>query len=169
MTYRQCEGSKCGRILQSNEHGPRYVTHLLALLLAKIANERLFPVIWPTDKCEGSKWSRILPGIQWAWSQTCNTSHCPLIGRNSQWLGTGLYMYQVIHIHDEMSHWFKELFLRKSLIRKGFKKSNILDLYVDLVKSSNKRDIIRIDNNGTSAIGKKLLKKITGFSHRNIY
>ena len=83
--------------------------------------------------------------------------------------GTGSYVYQVIHIHDEMSPWFKELFLRKSLIRKGFKKSNILDLNIDLVKSSNKRDIIRIDNNGTSAIGKKLLKKITGFSHRNIY
>ena len=83
--------------------------------------------------------------------------------------GTGSYVYQVIHIHDEMSPLCKELFLRKSLIRKGFKKSNILDLYIDLVKSSNKRDIIRIDNNGTSAIGKKLLKKITGFSHRNIY
>ena len=55
------------------------------------------------------------------------------------------------------------------MIRKGFKKSNILDLYIDLVKSSNKQDIIRIDNNGTSATGKKLLKKITGFSHRNIY
>ena len=26
---------------ESNEHGPRHVTHLLALLLAKIANERL--------------------------------------------------------------------------------------------------------------------------------
>ena len=26
---------------ESNEHGPRYVTHLLALLLAEIANERL--------------------------------------------------------------------------------------------------------------------------------
>ena len=82
---------------------------------------------------------------------------------------SGLYMYQVIHIHDEMSPWFKELFVRKSLIRKEFKKSNILDLYIDLVKSSNKRDIIRIDNNGTLAIGKKLHKKIMGFSHRNIY
>ena len=37
--------------------------------------------------------------------------------------GTGLYMDQVIHIHDEMSPWFKELFLRKSLIREGFKNS----------------------------------------------
>ena len=26
---------------ESNEHGPRHVTHLLAFLLAKIANERL--------------------------------------------------------------------------------------------------------------------------------
>ena len=26
---------------ESNEHGPRHVTHLLALLMAKIANERL--------------------------------------------------------------------------------------------------------------------------------
>ena len=26
---------------ESNEHGPRHVTHLLALLLAEIANERL--------------------------------------------------------------------------------------------------------------------------------
>ena len=44
-----------------------------------------FLVSWPTDKCEGSKWGRIWPGIQWAWSQTCETSPCPLIGRNSQW------------------------------------------------------------------------------------
>ena len=44
-----------------------------------------FPVIWPTDKCEESKWGRIIPGIQWAWSQTCTTSPCPLIGQNSQW------------------------------------------------------------------------------------
>ena len=44
-----------------------------------------FLVSWPTDKCEGSKWGKIWPGIQWAWSQTCDTSPCPLIGRNSQW------------------------------------------------------------------------------------
>ena len=44
-----------------------------------------FLVSWPTDKFEGSKWGRIWPGIQWAWSQTCDTSPCPLIGRNSQW------------------------------------------------------------------------------------
>ena len=50
------------------------------------------------------------------------------------------------------------------MIRKGFKKSNILDLHINVVKSSNKRDILRIDNNGTSAFGKKLLKKITGCS-----
>ena len=30
---------------------------------------------WATDKCEGSNWGRILPGIQWAWSQTRDT--CP--------------------------------------------------------------------------------------------
>ena len=44
-----------------------------------------FLVIWPTDKCEGSKWGRIWPGIRWAWSQTCDTSPWPLIGRSSQW------------------------------------------------------------------------------------
>ena len=128
--------------------------------------------------CEEAKTSTIIVLIQlfrnhtsffWQWK----SSHFAVPGKPLQTYiseaGTGSYMYQVIHIHDKMSPWFKELFLRKSLIRKGFKKSNILDLYIDLVKSSNKRDIIRIDNNGTSAIGKKLLKKITGFSHRNIY
>ena len=44
-----------------------------------------FLVSWPTDKCEGSKWGRIWPGIHWAWSQTCDTSLHPLIGQNSQW------------------------------------------------------------------------------------
>ena len=114
--------------------------------------------------------------LQWHNLCWCNTDDwwfcsdpCKLLQTHISEAGTGSYVYQVIHIHDEMSPWFKELFLQKSLIRKGFKKSNILDLYIDLVKSSNKRDIIRIDNNGTSAIGKMLLKKITGFSHRNIY
>ena len=35
----KCEGSKLCQ--ESNEHDPRQVTHLLALLLAEIANERL--------------------------------------------------------------------------------------------------------------------------------
>ena len=40
-----------------------------------------FLVIWPTDKCEGSKWGRILPGIHWAYQIFSS----PLIGQNSQW------------------------------------------------------------------------------------
>ena len=41
-----------------------------------------FLIIWPTDKCEGSIWGWILPGIHWA----CQIFPSPLIGQNSQWL-----------------------------------------------------------------------------------
>ena len=51
----------------------------------KTVKTRKKDVIWPTEKWEGSKCGRILPGIPWAWSQTWDTSPCPLIGRNSQW------------------------------------------------------------------------------------
>ena len=40
-----------------------------------------FLVIWPTVKCEGSKWGRIWPQIHLA----CQIFPSPLIGRNSQW------------------------------------------------------------------------------------
>ena len=51
-----------------------HVRFFLALLLANQweAENPNFLVIWSTDKCEGSKWGRILPGIHWA---------CPLIGQ----------------------------------------------------------------------------------------
>ena len=38
--------------------------------------------LWATDKCEGSKWGRISPAIQWWWSQTRDT--CP--SRVDTWL-----------------------------------------------------------------------------------
>ena len=45
-----------------------HVGFFLALLLANQwdTENPNFLVIWPTDKCEGSKWGGILPGIHWA-------------------------------------------------------------------------------------------------------
>ena len=48
---------------ESTGHGPRHVTHLLTLLLAEMANERLkiltALLVDLQISCEGSKWGRI--------------------------------------------------------------------------------------------------------------
>ena len=81
------EGSTGGQIgVEFNQESTGHVRFFLAFLLADQweAENANFLVSWHTDKYERSKWGRIWPGIQWTWSQTCDTSFWPFIGWNSQ-------------------------------------------------------------------------------------
>ena len=49
---------------------------------------------WATDKYEGSKWGRISPGIQWAWSQTPGICLSHIWCTFSFWYGTVFYIYE---------------------------------------------------------------------------
>ena len=78
------EGSTGGQNgVEFNQESTGHVRFFLALLLADQWEAEIpdFLVIWPTDKYEGSKWGKILPGIHWS----CWIFSSPLIGRDSQW------------------------------------------------------------------------------------
>ena len=45
------------------------------------AENHNFPLSWATDKCEGSKWGKIWPGIHWV----CQIFPRLLIGQNIKW------------------------------------------------------------------------------------